>query len=176
MDQLRVAALLFEYPSAMLCGESVLHASGWITQIPASLSVAVLLAPELRLTAGVRNSRPPRFRGSRKFTPLWIPLPTSGSMVCGPCLHRSRLADLLRRCEGVAPRCRRLGHSAGRPSRPVGTCGNATRCRTAAIVGTSGQEGVEDQIGVGLARMLELSANFRFLAIADAGSDMGATG
>jgi hypothetical protein len=39
---LRVAALLFEYPSAVLCGESVLHAAGWITQIPAQLSVAVL--------------------------------------------------------------------------------------------------------------------------------------
>jgi hypothetical protein len=33
---LRVAALLYEYPEAMLCGESVLHAAGWITQIPAS--------------------------------------------------------------------------------------------------------------------------------------------
>jgi hypothetical protein len=33
---LRVAALLFEYPSATLCGESVLHAAGWITQIPAN--------------------------------------------------------------------------------------------------------------------------------------------
>jgi hypothetical protein len=42
---LRVAALLFEYPSAMLCGESVLHSAGWITQIPASLSVAVLSRP-----------------------------------------------------------------------------------------------------------------------------------
>jgi hypothetical protein len=39
---LRVAAVLFEYPSAILCGESVLHAAGWITQIPAQLSVAVL--------------------------------------------------------------------------------------------------------------------------------------
>jgi hypothetical protein len=39
---LRVAALLFEYPSAILCGESVLHAAGWITQVPAQLSVAVL--------------------------------------------------------------------------------------------------------------------------------------
>lgn len=42
---LRTAALLFEYPSALLCGESVLHASGWITQIPARLSVAVLARP-----------------------------------------------------------------------------------------------------------------------------------
>ena len=44
-SSLRVAALLFEYPSAILCGESVLHAAGWITQIPAQLSVAVLSRP-----------------------------------------------------------------------------------------------------------------------------------
>jgi hypothetical protein len=44
-SELRVAALLFEYPSAILCGESVLHAAGWITQIPAQLSVAVLSRP-----------------------------------------------------------------------------------------------------------------------------------
>lgn len=42
---LRVAALLFEYPSAILCGESVLHAAGWTTQIPAQRSVAVLSRP-----------------------------------------------------------------------------------------------------------------------------------
>jgi hypothetical protein len=36
---------LFEYPSAILCGESVLHAAGWITQIPAQLSVTVLSRP-----------------------------------------------------------------------------------------------------------------------------------
>jgi hypothetical protein len=42
---LRISALLFEYPSAILCGESVLHAAGWITQIPAQLSVAVLSRP-----------------------------------------------------------------------------------------------------------------------------------
>lgn len=42
---LRVEALLYEYPSAILCGESVLHAAGWITQVPAQLTVAVLLRP-----------------------------------------------------------------------------------------------------------------------------------
>ena len=42
---LRIAALLYEYPSAILCGESVLHAAGWITQVPAQLTVAVLLRP-----------------------------------------------------------------------------------------------------------------------------------
>lgn len=41
-SSLRIAALLFVYPSAVLCGESVLHASGWITQIPACLQVAVM--------------------------------------------------------------------------------------------------------------------------------------
>lgn len=41
----RISALLFEYPTAILCGESVLHAAGWITQIPARLSVAVLARP-----------------------------------------------------------------------------------------------------------------------------------
>lgn len=39
---LRIAALVFLYPSAVLCGESVLHASGWITQIPANLQAVVL--------------------------------------------------------------------------------------------------------------------------------------
>jgi hypothetical protein len=42
---LRVEALLYEYPSAILCGESVLHAAGWITQVPAQLTVVVLLRP-----------------------------------------------------------------------------------------------------------------------------------
>lgn len=42
---LRIEALLYEYPSAILCGESVLHAAGWITQIPAQLTVAVLSRP-----------------------------------------------------------------------------------------------------------------------------------
>lgn len=42
---LRIEALLHEYPSAILCGESVLHAAGWITQIPAQLTVAVLSRP-----------------------------------------------------------------------------------------------------------------------------------
>ncbi len=40
-DQHRVGALLMAYPSAMLMGESVLHAAGWITQIPQELHVAV---------------------------------------------------------------------------------------------------------------------------------------
>lgn len=42
---LRIEALLYEYPSAILCGESVLHAAGWITQVPAQLTVAVLFRP-----------------------------------------------------------------------------------------------------------------------------------
>lgn len=38
----RVDALLMTYPSATLIGESVLHAAGWITQVPRRLQVAVL--------------------------------------------------------------------------------------------------------------------------------------
>jgi hypothetical protein len=37
-----VDALLMVYPSSILCGESVLNAAGWTTQIPSSVSVAVL--------------------------------------------------------------------------------------------------------------------------------------
>ena len=41
----RIEALLYEYPTAILRGESVLHAAGWITQIPARLTVAVMSRP-----------------------------------------------------------------------------------------------------------------------------------
>ena len=40
-DEFRVDALVMEYPSAVLIGESVLHAAGWITQVPAALQVAI---------------------------------------------------------------------------------------------------------------------------------------
>ncbi len=40
-DEHRIGALLMAYPSAMLMGESVLHAAGWITQIPQQLHIAV---------------------------------------------------------------------------------------------------------------------------------------
>ena len=36
-----IAALLHEYPSAILAGESVLHSAGWITQIPSQMTVIV---------------------------------------------------------------------------------------------------------------------------------------
>jgi len=36
-----VNALMLKYPSATLCGASVLHAHGWTTQIPSALHVAV---------------------------------------------------------------------------------------------------------------------------------------
>ncbi|MGH8211569.1 MAG: hypothetical protein ACREU6_18630 [Steroidobacteraceae bacterium] len=49
----RIEALLFEYPSAMLCGESVLHAAGWITQIPGRLSVAVISRPSYLSLHGI---------------------------------------------------------------------------------------------------------------------------
>jgi hypothetical protein len=37
----KIAALLHEYPSAILAGESVLHSAGWITQIPSEMTVIV---------------------------------------------------------------------------------------------------------------------------------------
>jgi hypothetical protein len=40
-EEHRIVALLMAYPSALLMGESVLHAAGWITQIPAEIQVAV---------------------------------------------------------------------------------------------------------------------------------------
>jgi hypothetical protein len=40
-SEYRIDALLMAYPSAMLMGESVLHAAGWITQIPQQVHVAV---------------------------------------------------------------------------------------------------------------------------------------
>ena len=36
-----VKALVMKYPSATLCGASVLHGAGWTTQIPSTLQVAV---------------------------------------------------------------------------------------------------------------------------------------
>lgn len=36
-----VKALVMKYPSATLCGASVLHSAGWTTQIPSTLHVAV---------------------------------------------------------------------------------------------------------------------------------------
>ncbi len=52
-SQHRVDALLMLYPSAMLMGESVLHAAGWITQIPQALHVAVEKRPSYVQVQGV---------------------------------------------------------------------------------------------------------------------------
>jgi hypothetical protein len=41
---MRVEALRLAHPTAVLIGESVLHANAWITQVPQALSVAVLSA------------------------------------------------------------------------------------------------------------------------------------
>lgn len=38
---LQYQAILMEYPAAVLTGESVLHAAGWITQIPSQLQIAI---------------------------------------------------------------------------------------------------------------------------------------
>jgi hypothetical protein len=40
-SELRTEALRMRYPSATLCGASVLHAAGWTTQIPANMHVAI---------------------------------------------------------------------------------------------------------------------------------------
>jgi hypothetical protein len=47
-----INALLFIYPTAVLVGESVLHNAGWITQIPASITVAVLRRKSLQKLNG----------------------------------------------------------------------------------------------------------------------------
>jgi hypothetical protein len=80
---LRIAALLFEYPSALLCGESVLHASGWITQIPARLSVAVLSRPSYVSLHGFDLYGRP-LSWFKKSTPPSIPPPTSESRSTSP--------------------------------------------------------------------------------------------
>lgn len=52
-SEYRVDALRMLYPSAMLMGESVLHAAGWITQIPQVLHVAVEKRPSYMQLQGV---------------------------------------------------------------------------------------------------------------------------
>lgn len=41
-DHCRIPALLHLFPEATLIGDSVLHAHGWITQIPSAVQVAIL--------------------------------------------------------------------------------------------------------------------------------------
>lgn len=48
-----VKALVMLYPSATLCGVSVLHAAGWTTQIPSSLHVAIEAQPSYAQINGV---------------------------------------------------------------------------------------------------------------------------
>lgn len=48
----QVHALLSVYPSAVLVGESVLHNAGWITQIPSTITVAVLQRRSLQKLTG----------------------------------------------------------------------------------------------------------------------------
>ena len=59
---MRVKALLKEYPSAILMGESVLHNSGCTTQIPQEISVAVLSRPTyVKIDGFSLNGRPKRW-------------------------------------------------------------------------------------------------------------------
>ena len=87
---LRIAALLFEYPSALLCGESVLHPSGWITQIPARLSVAVLSRPSYISPHGFDiHGRP--LSWFKKVHSALDPAPDKRIYGYEPCQHRWRL-------------------------------------------------------------------------------------
>lgn len=62
--EMRRQALLSVYPSAVLIGVSVLHAAGWITQIPQSLHVAVRSRRSYIQLAGfeIRGRSPSWFR------------------------------------------------------------------------------------------------------------------
>jgi hypothetical protein len=48
-----VKALVMKYPSATLCGASVLHSTGWSTQIPSTLHVAIESRPSYAQIMGV---------------------------------------------------------------------------------------------------------------------------
>lgn len=48
-----VRALMMKYPSATLCGASVLHSAGWTTQIPSELHAAVESRPSYAKIEGV---------------------------------------------------------------------------------------------------------------------------
>lgn len=58
--EMRIKALQLAYPSAHLVGETVLHAAGWITQIPQSLHAMVLSRPSLAELDGVMLHPRPR--------------------------------------------------------------------------------------------------------------------
>ena len=55
-----VDALRMVYPSAVLCGASVLHAAGWTTQIPSSLTVAVTSRDSVAAMDGFEIALRPR--------------------------------------------------------------------------------------------------------------------
>lgn len=48
-----IRALVMKYPSATLCGASVLHAAGWTTQIPSAVHVAIETRPSYSSIDGV---------------------------------------------------------------------------------------------------------------------------
>lgn len=57
---MRIEAVLSKYPSAIAMGPSVLHAEGWISQIPQRIHVAVLTRPSLAGLDGFEIHRRPR--------------------------------------------------------------------------------------------------------------------
>jgi hypothetical protein len=143
---IRVEAVLFEYPSATLVGESVLHAAGWITQIPARLTVAVLRRPtyvsfrgfEIRgrpltwfkaVHGAVSAPANPRVYGMRSLPPAlaladlyadpkgWHPDPDDLD------IPADRLSEVAAACERLrvrlpAPLSEAIGLGAGLGSRP----------------------------------------------------------
>lgn len=76
-DEYAIDALLHVYPTAILAGESVLHAAGWITQIPSAISVAVLKRDSYQSMKGFSiNGRP--IDWFRRFAPLLIKAKDAG--------------------------------------------------------------------------------------------------
>lgn len=60
VEHLRSALLELLYPSAVLTGESVLHAAGWTTQIPQRMAVCVLSRQSLKQIDGFDLRTRPR--------------------------------------------------------------------------------------------------------------------
>ena len=131
---LRIAALLFEYPSALLCGESVLHASGWITQIPARLSVAVLSRPSYISLHGFDiHGRP--LSWFKKVHSALDPAPDKRIYGLRALPSPLALADLYGEAKGWHPDMDDFGYSTGRRRGCRGSS-EAAQNRTAGTVGT----------------------------------------
>ncbi len=72
-EENRALAVKMAYPSAIVIGPTVLHRHGWITQIPQSLSIAVLNDGSHPLMEGVEVYKR-SMRWYRKFSPWGEPI------------------------------------------------------------------------------------------------------